>query len=84
MREYTKPVKKKTTEKAMCQYCLDNTKDKTEYVWVDNISCYELACLDCVEKNDLIISKPYFISTKKVKEPKTKPIKEKKVKNTKK
>ena len=33
MREYAKPIKKKTTEKAICQYCLDSSKDKTEYVW---------------------------------------------------
>jgi len=67
MREYTKPIKKKTTEKPLCQYCLDNSKDKTEYVWVDTEMCYELACLDCVENNNLVIVKPYFVSTKKPK-----------------
>jgi len=67
MKEYTKPIKKTVTEKPICQYCLDNTQDKSNYYWVETESCYELSCLKCIEKNNLLASKPYFESKRKSK-----------------
>lgn len=72
MKEYSKPIKKVKTEKPICQYCLDNTQDKTNYFWVDQGYCYELACLGCIEKHGLLASRPYFESKKKVKTEKSK------------
>lgn len=67
MKEYKKPVKKTVTEKPICQYCLDNTQDKSDYYWVETESCYELSCLKCIEKHNLLASKPYFQSKRKQK-----------------
>lgn len=71
MKEYKKPVNQTTKEKPICQYCLNDTKDKYQYYWVNtksyyDIFYYELCCLDCIEKYNLRVNKPYFKSKNRV------------------
>jgi len=65
MAKFNKPTTKKTTEKPVCQECLNSSKDKKLYFWVEKDDHFFLSCIDCINKFDYEISKPYHEPVKR-------------------